>query len=221
MRLHPLNIPRPLFCGSSPYVFHDLPHLTPSLHGFHDPPTPTWYTPPHPCMTQPNIPIYITPHPCMTHPPLHDPPLHDPSPIWPTPPLQDPLHPTPNNTIKTHITTIGIILHLAQVGVTSIISPTQSHPTKPHTTTPAWPTPPPPNPCMTHPIPAWPTPPHLSQITLCKDSYHNNWHHSASGSGRSNIYYLTHPTPPHQTSHHSPLHDPPHPCMTHLTLPLE
>ena len=26
-----------------------------------------------------------------------------------------------------------------------------------------------------------------------KDSYHNNWHHSVFGSGRSNIYYLTHP----------------------------
>ena len=103
------------------------------------PPTPTWPTPPHPCMTHPTPawptpPLHDTPHPTL---PLHDPPqptppLHDTPhpPAWPTHPIpawHTPPHPTPPH------------------------PPCMTHPTPPHD---------PPYPYMTHPTPTWPTPPY-------------------------------------------------------------
>ena len=87
-----------------------------------------------------------------------------------------------------------------------------------------------PTPLLYHPPHPLYNPPHATPYI--------NWHQSASGSGRSNLYYFPHlphydpphPTPvwpipphlcmspPHPSMTHPTLHDTPHPCMTHPTL---
>ena len=85
----------------------------------------------------------------------------------------------------------------------------------------SWPIPSTP-PCGFHDTPYPPHPTIRHPVDFMIHSYHNNWYHSASGSGRSNIYYLTPPTSPHPTHpvdfmKHPTLpppcgfHDPPHP----------
>ena len=162
MRLHPLNIPGPLLCGSPPHVFHDPPHPiitsiswpTPALpcmtHPYMthptlswcNPTTPSWTTPPHPCLT----------YPYMTHPThvLHTPPLYDPTQHnTPTPPLHDPPHPQ----ITLYKDSYHNNWHQAAFGSGRSNIYYLTHPTPPNLT--------PPHPCMTHlPTPAWPTPPH-------------------------------------------------------------
>ena len=101
------------------------------------PPTPSWPTPPHPCMTHPT-PAWHTPPPCMTpHPYMTQPtpPLHDPPHPCMTHPT--PLHDTPHPTLPLH----------------DPPHPTSAWHTPPHPT-PAWPTPP--CPYMTHPTPPHP-----------------------------------------------------------------